>query len=406
MFYSSHTLPNGIRLVHHYEKSPVVYCGLAIGVGSRDENKEQYGLAHFTEHMLFKGTKKRKSWHILNRLETIGGTLDAYTTKEETFVYSAIPTTYFERAAELLADILFHSQFPQHEIEKEVDVIIDEIQSYNDSPAELIFDDFDSLLFGNSELGHNILGNEQQLLSYNSNSFFSFVKQHYTADKIVFFVSGELDFKKALKVADKLLNEQLPQNSSLRKITDNNYTPTRIETKRDTFQTHCIIGNRGYELNNPQRLPLFLLNNILGGPCMNSLLNLSIREKNGLAYTIESEIASYSDSGSFVIYFGCDHKNSNRCIALCEKELKKLCDKPLNDTKLQHYKRQITGQLMIASQNKENVALSMARSFLHTNTYDEFECVAKKITEISAAQLQEVANQIFDKKQLSYLLFC
>lgn len=405
MFYSSHTLPNGIRLVHHYEKSPVVYCGLAIGVGSRDENKEQYGLAHFTEHMLFKGTKKRKSWHILNRLETIGGTLDAYTTKEETFVYSAIPTTYFERAAELLADILFHSQFPQHEIEKEVDVIIDEIQSYNDSPAELIFDDFDSLLFGNSELGHNILGSEQQLLSYNSDSFFSFVTQHYTADKIVFFVSGEVDFKKALKVADKWLNERLPQNSSLREPTDN-YTPKRIETKRDTFQTHCIIGNRGYALNHPQRLPLFLLNNILGGPCMNSLLNLSIREKNGLAYTIESETASYSDSGSFVVYFGCDHKNSDRCIALCEKELKKLCDNPLNETKLQHYKRQITGQLMIASQNKENVALSMARSFLHTNTYDEFECVAKKIAEISAAQLQEVANEIFDKTQLSYLLFC
>lgn len=405
MFYSSHTLPNGIRLVHHYEKSPVVYCGLAIGVGSRDENKEQYGLAHFTEHMLFKGTKKRKSWHILNRLETIGGTLDAYTTKEETFVYSAIPTTYFERAAELLADILFHSQFPQHEIEKEVDVIIDEIQSYNDSPAELIFDDFDSLLFGNSELGHNILGSEQQLLSYNSDSFFSFVRQHYTADKIVFFVSGEVDFKKALKVADKWLNERLPQNSSLREPTDN-YTPQRIEKKRDTFQTHCIIGNRGYALNHPQRLPLFLLNNILGGPCMNSLLNLSIREKNGLAYTIESETASYSDSGSFVVYFGCDHKNSDRCIALCEKELKKLCDNPLNETKLQHYKRQITGQLMIASQNKENVALSMARSFLHTNTYDEFECVAKKIAEISAAQLQEVANEIFDKTQLSYLLFC
>lgn len=405
MFYTSHTLPNGIRLVHHYEKSPVVYCGLAIGVGSRDENKEQYGLAHFTEHMLFKGTKKRKSWHILNRLETIGGTLDAYTTKEETFVYSAIPTTYFERAAELLADILFHSQFPQHEIEKEVDVIIDEIQSYNDSPAELIFDDFDSLLFGNSELGHNILGSEQQLLSYNSDSFFSFVTQHYTADKIVFFVSGEVDFKKALKVADKWLNERLPQNSSLREPTDN-YTPKRIEKKRDTFQTHCIIGNRGYALNHPQRLPLFLLNNILGGPCMNSLLNLSIREKNGLAYTIESETASYSDSGSFVVYFGCDHKNSDRCIALCEKELKKLCDNPLNETKLQHYKRQITGQLMIASQNKENVALSMARSFLHTNTYDEFECVAKKIAEISAAQLQEVANEIFDKTQLSYLLFC
>ena len=405
MFYSSHTLPNGIRLVHHYEKSPVVYCGLAIGVGSRDENKEQYGLAHFTEHMLFKGTKKRKSWHILNRLETIGGTLDAYTTKEETFVYSAIPTTYFERAAELLADILFHSQFPQHEIEKEVDVIIDEIQSYNDSPAELIFDDFDSLLFGNSELGHNILGSEQQLLSYNSDSFFSFVRQHYTADKIVFFVSGEVDFKKALKVAGKWLNERLPQNSSLREPTDN-YTPQRIEKKRDTFQTHCIIGNRGYALNHPQRLPLFLLNNILGGPCMNSLLNLSIREKNGLAYTIESETASYSDSGSFVVYFGCDHKNSDRCIALCEKELKKLCDNPLNETKLQHYKRQITGQLMIASQNKENVALSMARSFLHTNTYDEFECVAKKIAEISAAQLQEVANEIFDKTQLSYLLFC
>lgn len=404
MFYSSHTLPNGIRIVHHYEESPIVYCGFAINVGSRDENHEQYGLAHFTEHMLFKGTKKRRSWHVLNRLETIGGTLDAYTTKEETFIYSAIPITYFERAVELLTDLLFHSQFPQHEIDKEVDVIIDEIQSYNDTPSELIFDNFDSLLFGDSELGHNILGDEQQLKSYCSNHFKNFVEQHYSPERIVFFSSGKITFDKVLKIAYKFINEPVA-TQYIKRTTPNNYTPQHIKLQRETFQTHCIIGSRGYELNNPKRLTLFLLNNILGGPSMNSLLNLSIREKNGLAYTIESEINSYSDTGSFTIYFGCDHKNNERCINLCKKELQKLREQPINEKKLQHYKRQIVGQLMIASQNRENVALSMARSFLHLNKYNDFDTTAQEISNITTEQLQNVANEIFNEQQLSSLLF-
>lgn len=404
MFYSSHTLPNGIRIVHHYEESPIVYCGFAINVGSRDENHEQYGLAHFTEHMLFKGTKKRRSWHVLNRLETIGGTLDAYTTKEETFIYSAIPITYFERAVELLTDLLFHSQFPQHEIDKEVDVIIDEIQSYNDTPSELIFDNFDSLLFGDSELGHNILGDEQQLKSYCSNHFKNFVEQHYSPERIVFFSSGKITFDKVLKIAYKFINEPVATRY-IKRTTPNNYTPQHIKLQRETFQTHCIIGSRGYELNNPKRLMLFLLNNILGGPSMNSLLNLSIREKNGLAYTIESEINSYSDTGCFTIYFGCDHKNSERCINLCKKELQKLRERPINEKKLQHYKRQIVGQLMIASQNRENVALSMARSFLHLNKYNDFDTTAQEISNITTEQLQNVAIEIFNEQQLSSLLF-
>ena len=404
MFYSSHTLPNGIRIVHHYEESPIVYCGFAINVGSRDENHEQYGLAHFTEHMLFKGTKKRRSWHVLNRLETIGGTLDTYTTKEETFIYSAIPITYFERAVELLTDLLFHSQFPQHEIDKEVDVIIDEIQSYNDTPSELIFDNFDSLLFGDSELGHNILGDEQQLKSYCSNHFKNFVEQHYSPERIVFFSSGKITFDKVLKIAYKFINEPVA-TQYIKRTTPNNYTPQHIKLQKETFQTHCIIGSRGYELNNPKRLMLFLLNNILGGPSMNSLLNLSIREKNGLAYTIESEINSYSDTGCLTIYFGCDHKNSERCINLCKKELQKLRERPINEKKLQHYKRQIVGQLMIASQNRENVALSMARSFLHLNKYNDFDTTAQEISNITTEQLQNVAIEIFNEQQLSSLLF-
>ncbi len=404
MFYSVYTLPNNIRIIHHYENSPIVYCGFAVGVGSRNENEEQHGLAHFTEHMFFKGTKKRKSWHILNRLETVGGTLDAYTTKEETFVYSAIPTTYYERAVELLSDILFNSQFPQHEIDKEVDVIIDEIQSYNDTPSELIFDNFDTLLFGDSELGHNILGNEQQLKTYTNNDFIAFLQQNYSSDKIVFFTSGQIDFNKVIKLANKFLNKEY-RNSLIKRNAPKNYTPQTIKTQRDTYQTHCIIGNRGYELNNPKRLSLFLLNNILGGPSMNSMLNLSIREKNGLAYTIESEIASYSDCGSFTIYFGCDHKNSDRCISLCKKELKKLCEQPINEKKLQHYKRQTIGQLMIASQNRESVALSMARSFLHLNTFYDLNDTSQEINKITSSQLQEVANEIFNEQQLSYLLF-
>ncbi len=404
MFYEHHTLENGIRIVHHRDASPVAYCGFAVNVGSRDENAAQHGLAHFTEHMLFKGTARRKSWHILNRLETIGGTLDAYTTKEETMVYSAIPTDYYERAVELLADVLFHSKFPQHEIDKEVDVIIDEIQSYNDTPSELIFDRFDALLFGNSSLGHNILGNEQQLERYTTADFLKFVGENYSSDKIVFFSFGNIDFKRIVRIAEKFLSENIA-NQGTQRQTPAVYAPSRHNEQRDTFQTHCIVGNRGYELAHPQRLTLFLLNNILGGPSMNSLLNLSVREKNGLTYTIESETASYTDTGSFTIYFGCDHRNSERCIRLIEKELRQLREMPINATKLQHYKRQTIGQQMIATQNRESVALSMARSFLHFNHYDDFDLVAQKLSAITAEQLQAVANEIFDKNQLSYLFF-
>lgn len=404
MHYNSATLSNGIRIIHHHYNSPVTYCGFAVNVGTRDELPHQYGLAHFIEHMLFKGTTNRKSWHVLNRLETIGGTLDAYTTKEETVIYSAIPSAYYERAMELHTDLLFRSTFPQHEVDKEVDVVLDEIQSYNDSPAELIFDEFDTLLFGNSQLGHNILGSASQLKQYQSTHLHNFVHEHYAGNKIVFFVSGDIAFKRALRLAYKYLEQPIEQKECQR-IAPLVYTPQQLTLQKDTYQTHCILGNRAYPIEHKKRTTLFLLNHLLGGPCMNSRLNLSIRERNGLAYTIESEINTYSDSGSFTIYFGCDHKNSERCIKLCEQELKKLRENRLSDTALRHYKRQVVGQLMIASQNRENTTLSMARSFLHLNRFDNMTQVTEALSRITTQEILEVANEVFDPSQLSLLLF-
>ena len=404
MFCTSATLSNGIRVVHHQDDSPVVYCGLAIGTGTRDEDDNESGLAHFTEHMLFKGTEHRKSYHIINRLETVGGTLDAYTTKEETFLYSAIPTPYFGRAVELLGDLLFHSTFPSHEIEKEKEVVLDEIQSYNDNPSESIFDRFDELIFAGSPLGRNILGNEEELQWYTTYSFLRFVANHYDSQNIVFFSFGNISFKQALHLAEKYLNEQVLHGTHHR-TPPPTYTPCHVEEQRDTFQTHCVIGNQAYGLHHPQRLGLFLLNNIVGGPSMNSLLNMSVRERNGLAYTIESEANSFSDAGSWTIYFGCDHKHSRRCIKLIEKELKLLCEKKIDDLRLSHYKRQLIGQMMIAQQNKENLVLSMARSYLHFNHFDTLPEVSRKIETVSAEQLLAIANELFAPEQLTYLLF-
>lgn len=404
--YFSHTMPNGMRIVHKRDASPVVYCGLAIKVGTRDERDDELGMAHFVEHLLFKGTKKRRGFHIINRLETIGGSLDAYTTKEETFIYAAIPTIYFERAVELLSDVFFNSTFPENEIEKEIDVVLDEIQSYNDSPSELIYDEFETMIFKNSPLGRNILGNEAMLQSFTQKKVKVFFERNYTPNKVVFFSLGDVDFEKVIRLTEKYFSVGivLPEEDFL-KEQQSVYLPQRVVRQKDTFQTHCVIGNRAYAFNDRKRLPLFLLNNILGGPNLNSRLNLLVREKHGLVYTIESEFNSYSDTGVFSIYFGCDLKHRERSIRLVEKELQHLRETQFKEKQLIAYKRQLLGQLLLNSQNRESLALSMAKSFSNFNHFDELDEVQRKFDLITAEQINEVANEVFDPHSLTYLFY-
>jgi len=399
-----HTLKNGIRLLHIKAATPVVYCGFAINAGTRDELENEHGIAHLVEHVLFKGTKKRNSRQIIDRLEAVGGELDAYTTKEETFIYSVVQQKYCERAIELLSDIVFNSTFPQSELEKEKTVILDEIQSYNDSPSELIFDEFEELIFSNSPLGRNILGTENSLKNFYSNDLKNFVNRCYTTDNILFFIYGNISFERILKFAEKYFNvpssERNFQRNSLK-----NYLPQNIETEKDTFQTHCLIGSRACHFRDENRLAQVLLNNILGGPLLSSRLNLAVRERNGLVYSIDSSLMPYTDTGVWNIYFGCDKSNFEKCTKLIYKELDTLQDKKISEKDLKKAKKQFAGQLLISHQNKENYILAAAKSVLHLNSIETQEKIIEKINNISAQELQKIAQELFDIEKLTILKF-
>lgn len=401
-----YTLKNGIRVVHKPDGSPVSYCGIAINTGTRDEKEEESGMAHFIEHMLFKGTVKRKSWHILNRLEDVGGELNAYTTKEETFVYATVLSADFERAMELCADIVFHSTFPQNEIEKEVDVIIDEINSYNDSPSELIFDDFEGMVFRDYSIGRSILGDAERLQTYTTLDALQFVNRNYCTDQVVFFSLSSVSFKKITQWAEKYLGE-IPQSLlQTKRIVPEIYTPERKTVKKDTYQAHVMLGNRAYSLPDKNRLAFYLLNNVLGGPGMNSRLNLALRERNGLAYNVESSYTSYSDTGLLFIYFGTDIKNEGKCCNLIFKELKKLRDQKFTSIQLMKAKKQLLGQLAISQENKESLSLNLGKSFLYFNRFESLAEIHKRVEMITAGQLQHVANEILDESKISILSFC
>lgn len=403
---STHTLENGLRIIHCPSPTDVIYCGYAINAGTRDEKDNEQGIAHFVEHLLFKGTTKRRAWHILNRMENVGGDLNAYTNKEETIVYSAFLKQHFLRAAELLTDIVFNSTFPENQIEKEVEVIIDEIQSYEDSPAELIFDDFEELIFPNHPLGRNILGKPELLRGFGSEDALRFTRNRYRTDNMVFFVMGDIDFKKAVKSIERLTNGITVSGEMANGRTSPlPYIPKDITINRDTHQSHVMIGTRAYDAHNKKRTGLYLLNNILGGPGMNSRLNIVLREKNALVYNVESNLTSYTDTGVFSIYFGCDPEDKDRCIELARKELKKLRDNLMKDSQLSAAKRQIIGQLGVASDNFENCALDMGKCFLHYNRYEEKEEVYKRIESISASELLEISNEIFSEDMLSTLVY-
>ena len=411
MKYNTHTLDNGLRIIHLPSDSKVVYCGYQINAGTRDEEPGEEGLAHFCEHVTFKGTERRKAWHILNCLESVGGDLNAYTNKEGTVYYSAILKEHIARAVDLLSDIVFHSVYPQAEIDKEVEVICDEIESYNDSPAELIYDEFENILFKDSSLGHNILGTAEQVRSFTTEDALRFTRKLYRPDNAIFFAYGDIDFKKLVKLvrraladddSGKLAAEKLPKNYP---SVGEEIAGQTIVMQKNTHQAHVMIGTRAYDVNDDRRMPLYLLNNILGGPGMNAKLNLALREHNGLVYTVESTMVAYGDTGTWSIYFGCDEHDIKRCLRLVRKELDRMMEKPLSDSQLKAAKKQIKGQIGVACDNRENFALDFGKSFLHYGWEKNVDCLYEQVEAITSQQIQDVARELFDKNRLVTLIF-
>ena len=467
MKYNTYTLDNGLRIIHLPSDSQVVYCGYQINAGTRNEEPGEEGLAHFCEHVTFKGTERRKAWHILNCLESVGGDLNAYTNKEGTVYYSAILKEHIARAVDLLSDIVFHSVYPQAEIDKEVEVICDEIESYNDSPAELIYDEFENILFKGSPLGHNILGTAEQVRAFKTEDALHFTRKLYRPDNAIFFAYGDIDFKKLVKLIQKALGEcpkgrelacsadcksaetpteeriaeetpteeriaeETPTKERITEETPTGETPTEemeagdanhkvqsskfnvqskvagqtIVMQKNTHQAHVMIGTRAYDVNDDRRMPLYLLNNMLGGPGMNAKLNLALREHNGLVYTVESTMVAYGDTGTWSIYFGCDEHDVKRCLRLVRKELDKFMQKPLSDAQLKAAKKQIKGQIGVACDNRENFALDFGKSFLHYGWEKNVDRLYEQVDEITAAQIQAVAQELFDKDRLTTLIF-
>ena len=405
MQYNIHTLSNGLRIIHEPSSSKVAYCGFAVDAGTRDEAENEQGMAHFVEHLIFKGTRKRKAWHILNRMENVGGDLNAYTNKEETVIYSAFLTEHFGRALELLADIVFHSTFPQNEIGKETEVIIDEIQSYEDTPSELIFDDFEDMIFRNHPLGRNILGRPDLLKKFRSEDAMAFTSRFYQPSNMVFFVLGDFNFQKIVRQVEKLLVDLPLVTVENQRTIPPLYVPEQLVVHKETHQAHVMIGSRGYNAYDDKRTALYLLNNILGGPGMNSRLNVSLRERRGLVYTVESNLTSYTDTGAFCIYFGTDPEDVDTCLKLTYKELKRMRDVKMTSSQLMAAKKQLIGQIGVASDNNENNALGMAKTFLHYNKYESSESVFRRIEALTAEGLLEVANEMFAEEYLSTLIY-
>ena len=404
--YNTYTLENGLRIIHLPSNSQVVYCGYDIAAGTRNELSGEEGLAHFCEHMSFKGTARRNAIQIINAIEGLGGELNAFTNKEDTVYYAAISKEHFSQVVNVLTDIVFHSQYPQHEIDKEVEVICDEIESYNDSPAELIYDEFENLLFEGHPLGHNILGNAEQLRTYTTADALRFVRRNYRPEKMVFFVYGDIDFKRLCKSLEHLTPDSSyasPDEPSCFAL-DARENTQFIEQNRSTHQAHVMTGCQAYAYTDPRRMTLYLLNNILGGPGMNARLNLSLRERHGLVYTVESTMAAYGDTGIWSIYFGCDHHDVNHCRRLVRHELDRLMQKPLSQQQLIAAKRQLKGQLAIACDNREQFALDFGRSYLHHGHERDLETLYQRIDAITAEELQSIACDLFAPDHMTTLI--
>ena len=405
MTHIEHVLPNGLRIVFHPSDSPVGHCALLLNTGSRHEEDDEHGMAHFIEHNLFKGTKKRKTYHILSRLDDVGGELNAYTTKEETVIHASFLRTHFNRALELVADILLNSTFPVKELKKEKDVIRDEIHSYIDSPSEHIFDEFENQIFAGHAMGHSILGTEKSLDSFNRKMVIGFIERNFHPEKMVLSVSGKIGWNRLLKMIETYFSEIKYNGTKNHVIPVSQYQAKTVEEQKDTYQTHAIIGNRAYDYNHPDFTAMILLNNLLGGPGMNNRLSLNIREKYGFAYNIESWYAPYSDTDIFGIYLGTHKGTISKSIALVLKELKKLRDQKLGSIQLGKAKKQLVGQIALSQENNLALTLALGKSFLNYNRIDTLEDVYKKIEAITAEQVQDISNHIFNPDQLSQLIY-
>lgn len=436
--YNTCRLSNGLRIIHLPSASPVVYCGYQIAAGTRDEEPGDEGLAHFCEHVTFKGTAKRTSLQIVNSIEQVGGELNAFTNKEDTVFYAAVLKDHLARAVDVLTDIVFHSTYPQHEINKEIEVICDEIESYNDSPAELIYDDFENILFEGHPLGHNILGNAERLRQYTTADALRFTSKYYRPDSSIFFVYGDVEFRKVVRMFRRLWNVECGKDSrneecgmrsenstkikcsyAKQLVLETNLTPhstlltpqktphstNPIILHKSTHQAHVMLGNRAYDIHDKRRIPLYLLNNILGGPGMNARLNLALRERNGLVYTVDSSMVSYGDTGMWCAYFGCDTQDVKRCLRLVRRELDKLMKTPISSAQLRKAKQQIKGQIGVACDNRESFALDFGKSFLHYGWEKDIRHLFADIDAVTAEQLQAVAQEIFDPTKITTLIY-
>lgn len=407
IMYNTATLDNGLRIIHRHSSSPIIYCGYQIAAGTRNEPEGYEGLAHFCEHMSFKGTERRTAMQIINRLESVGGELNAFTNKEATVYYAALQKEHLPKAVDLLSDIVFHSTYPQAEINKEVEVICDEIESYNDSPAELIYDEFENIIFHNHPLGHNILGTSGKVRSFTTDDALRFTNQYYVPQNAIFFCYGDIDFKTLFRLIKKSnTNNQrtgAPKEQPVIATTATNNDV--IIRAMGTHQAHVMIGTRAYDVHDKRRMALYLLNNILGGPGMNARLNLSLRERHALVYTVESTMVSYGDTGLWSIYFGCDQKDVKRCRKLVRKELDKLMNKPLTDKQLSAAKQQIKGQIALACDNRESFAIDFGKSFLHYGWEKDINSLYRNIDNLTAEQLLDAARDIFDNEKLTTLIY-
>jgi predicted Zn-dependent peptidase len=402
--YQLHTLANGIRVVHHQiTTTKIVHCGIMLDVGSRDETVANQGIAHFWEHMAFKGTAKRKSFHILNRLEAVGGDLNAFTDKEKVLFYATLRNVYFERAVELLADITFHSVFPEEQIKREQKVILEEMSMYQDDLEDYLQDEFDSVVFKNHPLGMNILGTKKTVSSFKKRDFEKFLSENVDTQRIVFSSVGNVAMTQVVKLAEKYLGAIPKRKSKKKRIHFKGYSPTEVVIKRDVKQARCAIGRPAFKFTDERRSPFYMLTNILGGSGMNSRLNLSLREKHGLVYSIGAQFVSFTDTGLFVISFGTDPSQLEKSIELVRLELRKLREEPLGKRQFSEAKEQMLGHLAISEENNVGFMIMMARNLLDAGKITSLDEIFDRIKNTTVENLLDLSNEMFHEDQLSYL---
>ncbi len=401
-----YTLANGIRVVHkQIANSKIAHCGFVLNIGSRDEYEDQQGLAHFWEHMVFKGTKKRKSYHILNRLDSVGGELNAFTTKEKITFYASVLNHHFEKAVELLFDITFNSTFPENQMERERNVILEEMALYLDNPEDDIQDEFDKLIFPGHPMGNNILGTVESVRSFHKNDLQRFIDQNLDTSRVIFSSVSSLPFKKVVRLTEKYFQHLPPKKASCHRQEVKTYIPRNKLIKKTILQAHCAMGRPAYAIRNPKRVPFSMLVNLLGGPAMNSRLSIALREKYGFVYSIDANYSSFSDTGLFSIFFATEKKQLYHSVDLVLRELKKLRIKPLGRLQLHRAKEQLVGQMAMAEENNMSLMLMMGRSLLDLNKIERFDEVVKQVRRVIANDLLEAANEIFDERNLSFLYF-